>query len=76
MSTIIALLVVAAMNQWHTCQLDVQNAFLHGDLKEEIYMHIPMGYKISEHYTRQRRARSTCMQTQKGLYGIKQAPMQ
>lgn len=76
MSTIRAFLAVAAMNQWHTCQMDVQNAFSHGDLKEEIYMHIPMGYKISEDYTRQGGARSTCMQTQKGLYGIKQSLMQ
>lgn len=54
MSTIRALLVVAAMNQWHTCINGCAKAFLHGELKEEIYMHIPLGYKMSSSSLSQR----------------------
>ncbi|GJT95947.1 cysteine-rich receptor-like protein kinase 8 [Tanacetum coccineum] len=44
MVTVRALITVGTMNGWDTCQIDVSNAFLHGDLFEEVYKKMPQGY--------------------------------
>ncbi|GKE37780.1 ribonuclease H-like domain-containing protein, partial [Tanacetum coccineum] len=47
--TIQTVLSLAASRHWPIHQLDVKNAFLHGDLSETVYMHQPPGFLDSVH---------------------------
>lgn len=65
--TIRMLLALAACKGWEVFQLDVKSAFLHGDLKETVYVEQPEGYiKTGEEHK--------AYKLKKALYGIKQAP--
>jgi hypothetical protein len=45
MATIRIILSTAISRGWSLRQLDIQNVFLHGILKEEVYMKQPPGYE-------------------------------
>lgn len=67
MDSIRALLSCAANLGWSLHQLDVKNAYLHGNLEEEVYMDIPPGF--SSQITDGKVCR-----LKKALYGLKQSP--
>ena len=47
--------------------MDVKTAFLHGSLKEQIYIEQPEGFKVQDR-------RTHVCRLKKALYGLKQAP--
>ena len=66
MTTVRMVISIAASQGWPLHQMDVKNAFLHGDLKEEIYMVLPPGLSSSS-------SLDVC-KLKRSLYGLKQSP--
>lgn len=45
MTTVRILLSLATHFRWKLQQLDVKNAFLHGDLEEDVFMELSLGFQ-------------------------------
>lgn len=65
LTSVRSLIAVAAVRRWRLFQMDVKNAFLNGDLTEEVYMQPPPGYNHPPN--------KVC-KLRRALYGLKQAP--
>lgn len=65
--TIRLILALAAEKEWRVFQLDVKSAFLHGDLKEDVFVEQPKGFEVEAESNK-------VYKLKKALYGLKQAP--
>ena len=64
-ATVRVVLALASLHRWTIQQLDVNNAFLYGDLLEDVYMTVPPGVSVS--------GSSKYFKLHKCLYGLKQS---
>ncbi|KAJ0868674.1 putative RNA-directed DNA polymerase [Helianthus annuus] len=65
--TVRLLIAIAASEGWEVHHLDVKSAFLHGDLKETVYVNQPDGFE-------KKNQEQKVYKLKKALYGLKQAP--
>jgi hypothetical protein len=67
MESVCLLLALAAQEGWQVHHMDVKSTFLNGDLKEEVYVHQPMGFIIAGQ-------EGKVVKLRKALYSLWQAP--
>lgn len=72
--TVKVLLALAATHGWHISQLDVNNAFINGNLSEEICMDLSLGY-IPLKTQADLSSKMVC-KLYKSIYGLRQASRQ
>ncbi|KAG7599415.1 Reverse transcriptase RNA-dependent DNA polymerase [Arabidopsis suecica] len=65
--TVRVVLSLATNLEWDLWQMDVKNAFLQGELEEEVYMRPPPGLEDKE-------APGKVLKLNKAIYGLKQSP--
>ncbi|XP_019090009.1 PREDICTED: uncharacterized protein LOC109128318 [Camelina sativa] len=73
MATVKMIFSLAPKMQWSLHQLDISNAFLNGDLDEEIYMKLPLGYADLQGEVF---SPNVVCRLHKSIYGLKQASRQ
>lgn len=64
-SSLRTILAIANQKNYSMLKFDVKTAFLYGDIKEDVFMKIPEGYKNN----------GKICKLKKALYGLKQAPL-
>lgn len=73
LTTVKLILALSAIHDFSLHQLDISNAFLNGDLDEEIYMQLPPGYASRKGDSL---PPNVVCKLNKSLYGLKQASRQ
>lgn len=64
--TLRILLAIACKYNLNISQMDVKNAFLNGEIEEEVYLKLPKGIEVTDN--------NKVLKLQKSLYGLKKSP--
>ena len=68
LSSIRTLIAISTTRKWPLFQMDVKNVFLNGELSEEVYIKLLLGYSHPSGFPHR-----VC-RLRRALYGLKQAP--
>lgn len=68
LSTLRLLLTIAAARGYHLTSIDIRQAYLQADLKEDLYMHMPPGLPAYDS-----KGNKLIVKLRKSLYGLRQA---
>ena len=66
-STVRLFLILSLKFKWCTCSIDFSNAFVQAKLKSSVWIHLPRGFRSTQ-------VGKTCLELQKSLYGLAEAP--
>jgi hypothetical protein len=58
------LFALATQEGWHVHHMDIKSVFLNDDLKDEVYVHQPLGFVISA-------KEGKVLRLRKALYGLR-----